>query len=74
VLHGGSGIQREYLLEAIKNGLTKLNIGTDLRHAYERTLRSTDSVEEAQMAVSEKMEYLIVDFYNIEGSRKKLEA
>jgi ketose-bisphosphate aldolase len=74
VLHGGSGIQREYILQAIKNGMTKLNIGTDIRQAYERALRSTDSVEEAQKAVSDKMEYLIVDFYNIEGSREKLGA
>lgn len=31
VLHGGSGIRLEYLLEAIRNGITKINVGTVLR-------------------------------------------
>jgi ketose-bisphosphate aldolase len=74
VLHGGSGIRRENILEAIKIGLSKLNIGTDIRHAYERRLRETDSVEAAQEAVSDKMEYLIVEYFEIEGSKEKLEA
>ncbi len=74
VLHGGSGIKRDNILEAVKNGLSKLNIGTDIRHAYERTLRETNSVERAQEAVAEKMEYLIVDYYGIAGSKEKLDA
>ncbi|MFW6181728.1 MAG: class II fructose-bisphosphate aldolase [Spirochaetota bacterium] len=74
VLHGGSGIQREYILEAIKNGLTKLNIGTDIRQAYEQALRSTGSVEEAQKACAGKMEYLIVDYFNLQGSLASLQA
>lgn len=74
VLHGGSGINRENILEAVQNGLSKLNIGTDLRHAYERSMRETDSVERAQEAVSQKMEYLIVEYYGIAGSKEKLEA
>jgi ketose-bisphosphate aldolase len=72
VLHGGSGVQREYLLEAVKNGLSKLNIGTEIRQAYERALNETGSVQKAQKSVSESMEYLIVDYYQIEGSREKL--
>jgi ketose-bisphosphate aldolase len=72
VLHGGSGIKRENILEAVKNGLSKLNIGTEIRHAYERSLRETNSVDAAQEAVAEKMEYLIVRYFGIEGSRKKL--
>jgi len=74
VLHGGSGINRENILEAVQNGLSKLNIGTDLRHAYERSMRETDSVERAQEAVSQKMEYLIVEYYGIAGSKEKLGA
>lgn len=73
VLHGGSGIQRDYILEAIKNGLTKLNIGTEIRQDYEKTLNSTGSVEQAQKAVVEKMEYMIGEYFEIAGSREKLE-
>jgi len=72
VLHGGSGVQREYILEAIKNGLSKINIGTDIRQAYERALKETDSVEKAQGAVSEAMEYLIAEYYGIKGSLARL--
>jgi ketose-bisphosphate aldolase len=74
VLHGGSGINRDNILEAVQNGLSKLNIGTDLRHSYERSLRETNSVEKAQEAVSKKMDYLIVEYYGIAGSKEKLEA
>lgn len=73
VLHGGSGIKREYLLQAINNGLTKINIGTDIRHAYEKTLRKVNDVEKAQEAVSNAMEYLIVDYFGIKGSKALLE-
>jgi fructose/tagatose bisphosphate aldolase len=33
VLHGGSGVKREYLLAAIKKGIAKVNIGTEIRQA-----------------------------------------
>jgi len=68
VLHGGSGIGQEYILEAMKNGLAKLNIGTDIRQAYEAELRSSGDVEKARKAVSERMESFITDFLRIPGS------
>ncbi|UCB45610.1 MAG: class II fructose-bisphosphate aldolase [Spirochaetota bacterium] len=74
VLHGGSGIKREYLLQAIENGLTKINIGTDIRQAYERTVRETGNKVKAQEEVSKHMEYLIVDYYNIKGSLESLKG
>ena len=74
VLHGGSGINRDNIMEAVQNGLSKLNIGTDLRHAYERSIRADNDIEKAQEAVSSKMEQLIVDYYKIAGSKEKLEA
>ena len=74
VLHGGSGIRREYLLEAIQHGITKINIGTDIRHAYEQGLGKTGDVPKAQDEVSRAMERLIVDYYEIKGSAGKLQA
>lgn len=35
VLHGGSGIRLDNVLEAVRNGVAKINIGTDLRRPYE---------------------------------------
>lgn len=39
VLHGGSGIAVSDLKKAIKSGIVKININTDLRIAYTRTLK-----------------------------------
>ena len=72
VLHGGSGVQREYVLEAVRNGLSKINIGTDIRQAYEQSIRNTGDAVRAQEAVSETMEYLIVEYYGIKGSLARL--
>lgn len=41
VLHGGTGIRREYLREAIRNGIAKVNIGMAIRQPYE-ALKDTD--------------------------------
>lgn len=65
VLHGGSGIRLEYLLEAIKNGITKINVGTALRQAYEKDL--INGLESAQEAVSRIVRSFIKD-YQIQGS------
>jgi len=73
VLHGGSGIQKKYIIQAIKNGLTKLNIGTNIRQPYEKTLKETNSVPKAQEAVSKERENWIVWFYEIAGTKKLLE-
>lgn len=41
VLHGGTGIRREYLQEAIRRGIAKVNIATAIRQPYE-ALRQSD--------------------------------
>ena len=69
VLHGGSGIRLEYLLEAVKNGIAKVNVGTVLRQVYEKDLKN--SLESAQEAVSRVVRSLIKD-YQIQGSIERL--
>ena len=39
VLHGGSGVPRAMLAEAVPLGLAKVNVGTALNHAYLETAR-----------------------------------
>lgn len=39
VLHGGSGLQEEDVKEAIKSGIVKININTELRLAFTDSLR-----------------------------------
>ncbi|MCB0191744.1 MAG: class II fructose-bisphosphate aldolase [Anaerolineae bacterium] len=72
VLHGGSGIPREYVLEAFKKGIAKINIGTEIRQAYDRALHSTDKVSAAQDAVYERTKWLISDYFELENLRDKV--
>jgi fructose-bisphosphate aldolase class II len=72
VLHGGSGVKRESVLAAVKQGIVKINIGTEIRQAYEAALRETKSVAAAQEAVYERTGWLIRDYFGISGNRKQL--
>ena len=74
VLHGGSGIQPSYLLEAIRNGVAKLNIGTEIRQAYERAAGEARDVAAGQAAVAGKIRELVEDVYGIAGSATRLAA
>ena len=40
VLHGGTGIPREDIQKAIRLGINKVNIGTQLHYQYITTLRA----------------------------------
>jgi ketose-bisphosphate aldolase len=73
VLHGGSGIGKEYILQAVKEGLTKINIGTEIRQAYEKGLKGSGGIENAQKETSRSMEYLISDYFGIKGSKDLLD-
>jgi fructose-bisphosphate aldolase class II len=72
VLHGGSGIKQQYLLGAIKHGIAKVNIGTEIRQAYESTIRATGDVEAAQTAVYERACWMIRDYFGLAGTAGKL--
>jgi len=72
VLHGGSGVQPAYVAEGIKTGIAKINIGTDIRQPYERTIAAGGSVSEAQAASAEVISRLIREVYRIEGSAERL--
>ncbi len=69
VLHGGSGVKRRYVLAAIKRGIAKINIGTEIRQAYESALRDSGSVTDAQLAVHERTGWLIRDYFGVAGTR-----
>ena len=48
VLHGGSGIPKSYIQKAVKTGIAKMNIATELRQAYEFSLRDDNNLSKAQ--------------------------
>jgi len=72
VLHGGSGIRKESIMAGIKNGITKINIGTALRQKYEQGLRLKGEVSFAQELVREQVHDMITSYFGIEGSALKL--
>jgi fructose-bisphosphate aldolase class II len=69
VMHGGSGVQRPYLLQAIKEGMTKVNIGTEIRQAYEQALQESGRVALAQEAVYERTRWLLREYFGLSGTR-----
>ncbi|MGE5601453.1 MAG: class II fructose-bisphosphate aldolase [Nitrososphaerales archaeon] len=72
VLHGGSGIKREHVLDSFKYGITKVNVGTEIRQAYEQALRATNDVEAAQQACYDRTYNLLVEFFCIAGIQKQV--
>jgi len=67
VLHGGSGIPQEYVLASFQKGIAKINIGTEIRQAYESTLQSTGKISAAQDAVYERTGWLIGEYFGLDG-------
>ena len=72
VLHGGSGINKECILDAIAHGIAKINVGTEIRQVYENTLEDTKDVEKAREAVYHRTCELIENFLHIKDNKTKL--
>jgi fructose/tagatose bisphosphate aldolase len=68
VLHGGSGISRKNILQAVDNGIAKINIGNAIRLAYERGGGSDGQVEKGQEACYEKVRELLGQFGSADES------
>jgi fructose/tagatose bisphosphate aldolase len=69
VLHGGSGVRRDDLLAAVKRGITKVNVGFEIRQAYEQALgASGGDISAARDAVYERTRYLIRDYFGVAGT------
>ncbi len=70
VLHGGTGIRKEYIIDAIKNGIAKINIATATRQPYER--HRDASIEEAQEAAYNAVVECVVNDLETQGTAEKL--
>jgi fructose/tagatose bisphosphate aldolase len=69
VLHGGSGIKRDYLLAAIKRGIAKVNVGTEIRQVYEAGIKELGGILSAQESVYDHTCWLIHDYLALAGTR-----
>ena len=72
VLHGGTGIRKEYILGSICHGIAKINVATATRQPYERVLAETGSVVKAQDAVYQAMLTIIREDIEIENTASTL--
>jgi ketose-bisphosphate aldolase len=70
VLHGGTGIKKEYVLAGIQHGIAKINIATAIRQPYEK-MRPV-SVSKAQEAVYAAAVRIITEDLEIEGSAGRI--
>jgi fructose/tagatose bisphosphate aldolase len=72
VLHGGSGVRRDSLLPAISQGIAKVNVGAEIRQAYEQAWRAKGSVSAAQTAVYQRTRWLLHYHFGLSGSRPRI--
>ena len=71
VLHGGTGIRKSYVLDAIRHGIAKINVATAIRQPYEAHVE--ESVEKAQDAVYDTMLTVIREDLELEGTADLLD-
>lgn len=78
VLHGGSGLLPRYLKKAIKSGIQKININTEIRvawrNALERALKGSTEVKPYEILpkVTWEIKKKVEKYIKIFGSAKKL--
>jgi fructose-bisphosphate aldolase class II len=72
VLHGGSGVRQADVLAAVKKGIAKVNVGTEVRQAYESALSSSPKVLRAQQAVYDRTAWLIHHYFGLTGTRRRI--
>lgn len=79
-LHGGSGTPGHYFIDAVKVGVSKININTDMRIAYRKTLEKVLRENKSEYAVVKLMDEVIaavqvvieekIDLFNSAGKAK----
>ena len=70
VLHGGTGISKDYILKSIQHGIAKVNVATAIRQPYEKAVQ--ESLAAGQEAVYRAMLAIIRDDLEIENSAARL--
>ncbi len=68
-LHGGSGTPGHYFEEAVKVGVQKININSDMRRAYRDTLEKVLAENKTEYAVVKLMEQVIAEVQAVVESK-----
>lgn len=79
-LHGGSGTPGHYYKSAVQNGVSKININSDMRFAYRKTLEKVLDENKSEYAVIKLMDQVIgavqkvveekIELFNAAGKAK----
>jgi fructose-bisphosphate aldolase class II len=64
-LHGGSGTPGHYFKDAVKIGVTKVNINSDMRYAYRKTLEKVLKDDPTEYAVVKLMPEVIAEVQKV---------
>jgi fructose/tagatose bisphosphate aldolase len=70
VLHDVSGIRQEYIIDAIKSGIAKINVAADIRQPYEQAMEKHRDVEYARSIVYEQTCLIISEFLKVSRTGK----
>jgi fructose-bisphosphate aldolase class II len=80
-LHGGSGTPVHYFIDAVRIGVTKININSDMRVAYRKTLEQVLDENPTEYAVIKLMDKVItavqevveskIDMFNSAGKARR---
>lgn len=68
-LHGGSGTPGHYFVDAVKIGVTKININSDMRVAYRKTLERVLADNPSEFAVVKLMDEVIAAVQEVVESK-----
>ena len=66
VLHGGTGIRKEYIMDSMKHGIAKINVATATRQPYEAAIGQ--GIKAAQAAVYDAMLVVIKEDLEVQNS------
>jgi len=72
VLHGGSGINIDFIRRGIEVGIAKINVGTEIRQAYLKVFEETGDIPAAQDAVYNKVIDIIRNMLGTKNTRSVL--
>jgi ketose-bisphosphate aldolase len=68
VLHGGTGIKKDYIREAVGRGIAKINIGTAIRQPYEAARKESPAAR--RKVVFDATIRVLTEDLEIEGTRR----
>jgi ketose-bisphosphate aldolase len=72
VLHGGSGIDEQSIRDSVLVGIAKINVGTEIRQAYENALKDSGDIKGAEEALYLKVREIISVMLGVSGTKSLL--